>query len=298
MGVDKKASQEEIKRSYRKLARKYHPDVSKEASAEAKFKELGEAYEILKNPKKRAEYDELAAYWKQQSQRQNQGQYQSQPKSETFSAEHEQKFEDFINSIFGQNSASYSSGFDKGQDIHARVQITLEDSFYGQEKTLQLNNPQLNAHGQQIEQLKTIKIKIPKGVTDQQQIRLKGQGMSAANGLSGDLYLEIHILPHSKFTLDRKDIHIHIELYPWEAALGGEKIVPTLGGSVKVKVPKLNQSTQQLRLKERGLPGSPSGDQYIHFTLKLPEGISPKAKELYQQLAAEYQAQTSAQRSE
>ena len=220
MGLERSATQEDIKRAYRKLARKYHPDVSKEPDAEEKFKALGEAYEVLKNPEKRAQYDELGPYWQQQSRG------PSQDYSQRAHADPEQarKFEDFINSIFGgQESSFYSSVFDQGQDIHARVQINLEDSYHGAEKTLQLSRPQIDAHGRVLNQPRTIKVKIPKGVKDKQQIRLKGQGEKGRGGKAGDLYLEINIQPHPKFQLDNKDIHLNVGLYPWEAALGTEK---------------------------------------------------------------------------
>ncbi len=173
MGLERTATPEDIKRAYRKLARKYHPDVSKEPDAEEKFKALGEAYEVLKNPEKRTQYDELGQYWQQQSKEPSQD-YSQRTHADP---EHARKFEDFINSIFGnQESSVYSSVFDQGQDIHARVQISLEDSYHGAEKTLQLSRPQIDAHGRVLNQPQTIKVKIPKGVKDKQQIRLKGQG--------------------------------------------------------------------------------------------------------------------------
>lgn len=285
MGLDKSASQDEIKRSYRKLARKYHPDVSQEAGAEEKFKALGEAYEILKNPEKRAEYDALSLHWQQQSQASSQHNQQTSGNNPS----REQQFEDFINRVFGQGRTQHSSDFESPSDIHARVQISLEDSYHGLEKTLQLNYPFVNANGQRIDKRKTIKIKIPKGVTDKQQIRLKGQGGTSQQGQPGDLYLEIHLLPHPIFKLEHKDVHVFIDLFPWEVVLGGEKVVPTLGGSVKVTLPQLKEIKQRLRLKSRGLPGAPPGDQYIHFSLALPKSISPDAKKLYQQLASEHQ---------
>ncbi|MCC5792335.1 MAG: DnaJ domain-containing protein [Legionellaceae bacterium] len=290
MGLEQNATQEDVKRAYRKLARKYHPDVSKEAQAEERFKELGEAYEVLKDPEKRAQYDQFGAYWKQQ-----QAQKDSAQRDASTAQSH--AFDEFMQSIFGQRERQYSSVFDQGQDIHARIQISLEESFRGAQKTLQLHRPHIDTQGRLQQKTQSIQVKIPAGVTDKQQIRLKGQGEAGAKGQAGDLYLEINIQPHPLYQLQGKDVHFNLRLFPWEAALGTQKDVPTLGGTVKVTVPKGCKNQQQVRLKGRGLPGSVAGDQYLHFTIVLPEYLSPQAEALYRQLAADYEQHNASHRS-
>lgn len=281
MGLDKTASPEDIKRTYRKLARKYHPDVSKEANAEQHFKEVGEAYEVLKDPKKRAQYDKYGQYWQQQQQgpQPGQGHYQA-------SAEESASFEDFINSIFGQR-AQEAEFHQPRNDIQAKLAISLEDSYMGHEKTLQLQTPVVGANGRVHHETRSVKVKIPKGITNKQQIRLKGQGGKPPRGPAGDLYIEISINPHPLFRLDNKNIHMQLPLAPWEAALGANVAVPTLGGSVNLKIPKLSQAGKQLRLKGRGLPGNPPGDQIIQLTIVIPPFDNPELTKLYEEMAKE-----------
>ncbi|KTD15042.1 DnaJ C-terminal domain-containing protein [Legionella israelensis] len=287
MGIDRSATQEDIKRAYRKLARKYHPDVSSEPDAEVKFKELGEAYEVLKDPEKRAKYDKYGQYWQEQSQRQSAGQQQY---GYSFDEATAADFDEFINSIFRQRSRqkSYQSYFDEGQDIHARMTISLEDSFYGREKTLQLQVPTLDQNGFMNYAQRSIKVKIPKGITNKKQIRLKGQGGLGVGQKAGDLYIEIYIQPHPLFHLNHKDIHLDLPITPWEAALGATVQVPTLAGRVNLKIPKLSQTGKQLRLKGKGLPGSPAGDQYVRLKIVIPPVENEKARQLYEQLAKSF----------
>lgn len=284
MGLQRNASPEEIKRTYRKLARKYHPDVSKEPNAESKFKELGEAYEVLKDPDKRAKYDQYGQYWKEQGQGYRPNTQQKQ--SHGFGAEDLSGFEEFINSIFrqrtGQESASYVN---QGQDIHTKLTINLEDSYEGAEKVLQLQVPSTDQYGQLAYQTRSVKVKIPKGITNKQQIRLKEQGEKGFRGKAGDLYIEISIHPHPWFHLHKKDIYLQLPITPWEAALGTSVTVPTLGGPVTLKIPKLSQSGKKMRLKGRGLPGNPPGDQYITLQIVIPQTESEEMTSLYQQLA-------------
>lgn len=268
MGVEKNATQEEIKREYRRLARKYHPDVSKEPNAEAKFKELGEAYEVLKDPEKRKQYDQFGQYWQQNQTSGQAGPHFRQGQSPHMDVE---DFEDFLQSIFGQRQ-----GFNpKGLDIHAQMGISLEDSYHGAEKTLQL---QLADHS-----IRSIKVKIPKGIGDKQQIRLKGQGRTH-NGKAGDLYIEIHIQPHPFYHLHNQDIYLDLPIAPWEAALGSAVNVPTLGGVVKLKIPKLSQTGKQMRLKGRGLPGKNPGDQIVILKIVIPNYDNPALNTLYEQM--------------
>lgn len=286
MGLKHDASPEEIKRAYRKLARKYHPDVSKEADAESKFKEVGEAYEMLKDAQKRSQYDQYGQYWKEQGQREH-----PQSEQQTYQQYDERNlggFEDFINSIFSQRQRhqqphhSYQSG---GQDIHAKLSISLEDSFCGAEKTIQLQIPSVDSHGEVQYQLRSIKVKIPKGVCNQQQIRLKGQGGRYSAHHTGDLYIEIQIAAHPLFHVQNKNVYLKIPITPWEAALGAGINVPTLAGQVKLNIPKLSQSGKQMRLKGRGLPGNPPGDQYVTLEIVIPPTNNEQMINLYEQMA-------------
>jgi curved DNA-binding protein len=285
MGLDRNASSEEIKRTYRKLARKYHPDVSKEPGAEEKFKELGEAYEILKDKEKRAKYDQYGQYWKEQGQanyqQAGQGAYQHSSQDDMAG------FEDFLNSIFNERfHQEQTSFYDQGEDIHAKLNINLEDSFYGAEKTLQLQIPKVNQYGQVSYEQRSVKIRIPKGIGNKQQIRLKGQGGKGLKQRAGDLYIEINFNHHPWFHLHKKDISLHLPIAPWEAALGATVKVPTLGGTVSLKIPKLSQAGKKMRLKGRGLPGNPPGDQYVILQIVIPPTENEQANKLYEQLAA------------
>jgi len=281
MGLEKGASQEEIKRAYRKLARKYHPDVSKEANAENKFKEVGEAYEVLKDPAKRAKYDQFGQYWQEPSQA-HQQQHHQQYTDDRGAAD----FEEFINSIFRHRQQQEQPFYEKGQDIHAKLTISLEDSFLGTQKTLQLQIPDSDAHGQLDYKLRSIKVKIPKGIEDKQQIRLKGQGGKGSAHHAGDLYIEILIAAHPMFRLHKKDVYLELPISPWEATLGATIQIPTLAGHVKLKIPKLSQSGKQMRLKGRGLPGQTPGDQIITLNIVIPQRDNEQVNKLYEQMAA------------
>ena len=282
MGLERNASQDDIKRAYRKLARKYHPDVSKEADAENKFKEVNEAYEVLKDPKNRERYDNLGQHWQQQPQGSH-PHAQAHPGSSSYQYSSDvdpSEFEDLINSIFGQHHQTrrhaQAPSYDQGSDVYAKLNITLEDSYHGTEKTLQL---QASPH-----ELRTIKVKIPAGIGDKKQIRLKGQGSKMGNH-AGDLYIEVQITPHPLFKHHHKEILLQLPIAPWEAALGATVNVPTLGGEVKLKIPKLSQSGKQMRLKGRGLPGNPAGDQIITLQIVIPDTENEQANKLYEELA-------------
>jgi curved DNA-binding protein len=294
MGLARQASPEEVKKAYRRLARKYHPDVSKEADAEQRFKELGEAYEVLKDPEKRAKYDKFGQHWKDQAQReqaqqawqeaqgsrgpQSQGAYQ-------FTDGDAGDFEDLLTSIFKQRQRQQQEAYyAQGQDIHARLTINLEDSYQGAEKVLQLQSPVMDKQGQVHYQDKMVKVKIPKGIVDKQTIRLKGQGGQVGTAQAGDLYIEISIAAHPLFKLEEKNILLELPLAPWEAALGATVTVPTLGGSVNLKIPKHSQAGKQLRLSGRGLPGNPAGDQLVQIKLVMPTQSTEQMDKLYAQL--------------
>ncbi|CDZ77537.1 Curved DNA-binding protein [Legionella massiliensis] len=287
MGLERGASQEEIKRSYRKLARKYHPDVSKEENAEAKFKELGEAYEVLHDPEKRAKYDQYGQYWKEQEQARHNPHSEQKYQYQNFDEGQSADFEDFLNSIFRERYGQQQSSFyEQGRDIHASLAIDLEDSFSGAEKTLQLQTPVVDEKtGRMDYHNRAVRVKIPKGIADKQQIRLKGQGIKGGAHQAGDLYIEIIINPHSLFTLKKNDIYLRVPISPWEAALGATIQVPTLAGPVSLKIPKLSQNGKQLRLKGRGLPAHTPGDQYVTLEIVIPQIENPQIDALYEQLA-------------
>ncbi|MFP5464195.1 MAG: DnaJ C-terminal domain-containing protein [Gammaproteobacteria bacterium] len=278
LGVARDASTEDIKRAYRKLARKYHPDVSKEANAENRFKDVAEAYEVLKDADKRAAYDQLGSNWQA-------GQGFSPPPDwhggkgfEFRSSGGGADFSDFFDSLFGRSSAG-SHGPQRrsarGEDQQARVQITLEDAFHGSTRAVNLSQPGGRS--------RTLEVRIPKGVRAGQRIRLAGQG---SNG--GDLYLEIEFAPHRLYRLEGADLYLDLPITPWEAALGATVKVPTPGGTVELNIPAGSQSGDKLRLRGRGLPATPTpGDQYVVLKMVTPPAQTDAARELYQRLASE-----------
>ena len=288
MGVDRNATQDEIKRTYRKLARKYHPDVSKEADAEVRFKELGEAYEVLKDPEKRAAYDQLGSDW--------QGQQEFHPPPDWGSGFEfhgapgggSGDFSDFFESLFGRagRSAGGSRGFHMhGEDHHAKILIDLEDSFKGATRSITLQMPELAADGHVRTRQRTLKVNIPKGIRQGQQIRLSGQGgSSTGRGKAGDLYLEVEFKPHGHYRVEGADVYLELPVTPWEAALGSTIKVPTPAGRVDLKVPPNSQPGKKLRLKGRGIPARTPGDLYVVLQVALPPANDEKAKDFYRKM--------------
>jgi curved DNA-binding protein len=297
LGIDRKASQDDIKHAYRRMARKFHPDVSKEPQAEEKFKNVQEAYEVLKDPEKRAAYDQLGSNWKQ-------GQEFRPPPdwgrsthfgtghTEGFSEENLGGFSDFFANLFGQ-ARSRSRGEDfagfkqRGHDQHAKINITLEEAYHGATKMLQMQIPEIDASGQIQQSLRTIKVMIPPGAIQGQQLRLAKQGGSGLGGAdAGDLYLEIEIQPHPVFSLKGHDVYLTLPVTPWEAALGADIKIPTLGGRVGLKVSPGSQTGQQLRLKGRGLPSKTKiGDQYAILQIYTPPAHNEEQRKLYENMA-------------
>lgn len=291
LGVARDASADEIKRAYRKLARKFHPDVSKEPDAEARFKEVGEAYEVLKDPEKRAAYDQLGANWKAgQEFRPPPGGGDFYYSSGTFDpsgGEQYGGFSDFFESLFGRGGRSSSRGSQggfqfrqgpsRGEDQHARVQISLEDAFNGASRTLEVRSPGTGK--------RSIRVAIPRGVTEGQRIRLAGQGAPGMNGgTAGDLFLEVMYESHPIFEADGRNILLTLPVAPWEAALGETVGVPTLGGRVELRIPAGSQSGRRLRLKGRGLPGTPPGDQIVTLRIDTPPAETSFARTLYEEM--------------
>jgi len=309
MGVARDASQEDIKRAYRKLARKYHPDVSKEKDAEEKFKELQEAHEVLKDPEKRAAYDQLGADWRS-------GQDFRPPPDWGKGFEFSRgpgggggadmgEFSDFFSQLFGDRSpfgqapgpgrpgragrtSRASRGFAApGQDHVARVEIDLEDAYRGGARDIELRSPEVTPEGHVVVKPRTLRVTIPAGVTEGQQIRLAGQGSPGiGGGPPGNLLLEIGFRAHPRFRVEGRDITATLPVAPWEAALGETVSVPTLGGPVDMKLPVGAKAGQKLRLRGRGLPGPTPGDQYVVIEIVLPPD-SPRARQFFEQMKRE-----------
>ncbi|HEY6823671.1 MAG TPA: DnaJ C-terminal domain-containing protein, partial [Steroidobacteraceae bacterium] len=285
LGVERSATADQIKSAYRRLARKYHPDVSKEPNAEAHFKEMQEAYEVLRDPEKRTAYDQLGSEWKSGQSFHpppNWGsgfEFSGRPagagggrryhagRAPGGSSVGEEDFSDFFSSLFGGGSPfAGAAGRAGGRDHHARVDITLDEAYRGTARMLELKRPEVKPDGSVELRSHTVRVAIPPGVTEGQLIRLAGQGEPASGGGSaGDLYLEAHILPDKVFALDNRDVTIAFPVAPWEAALGASVTVPTLGGPVEMRIPAGSQSGQKLRLRGRGLPGHSAGDQYVQL---------------------------------
>lgn len=301
MGVDRDASQDEIKRAYKKLARKYHPDVSKDPDAETRFKEVGEAYQVLKDPEKRAAYDQIGA-------NKHAGEDFTPPPgwdagfeySNNYGGGDASGYSDFFESLFGHGfrSAQGSSqagqgsgyaGFNAhGEDHHAKVLIDLEDAYRGATRSITLNVSEIDSSGHVITKQRTLNVKIPKGVKQGQKIRLAGQGSPPmGSGQAGDLYLEIEFNPHSNYRVDAHDVYLDVPITPWEAALGASIKVPTLDGIVNLKIPAGSVTGKKMRLRGRGIPGKPPGDLYVVPQITLPPADSESAKELYRQMEKE-----------
>jgi curved DNA-binding protein len=290
LGVPRDASSDDIKRAYRRLARKYHPDVSKEADAEARFKEVNEANEVLRDPEKRAAYDALGDQWRAgQEFRPPPGGAGAWQREYEFSRDDAAHFSDFFSSLFGGGGFGRTSDdlFRKrGQDQTVKVQISLEDAYSGATRQLRLEQPEVGKDGRVTSRTRTLNVRIPPGVTQGQQIRLAGQGSPAPRGgKSGDLYLEVDFAPHHLFRAEGKDIFIRLPIAPWEAALGATVKVPTLGGHVSLRIPPGSQSGRHLRLKGRGLPGNPSGDEYVLIEIVVPAAHTEEEKEEFRRMA-------------
>jgi curved DNA-binding protein len=292
MGVARDATEDEIKRAYRKLARKYHPDVSKEPQAEERFKELGEAYEVLKDPEKRAAYDRLGANWKSGQEFRPPPDWDSgfEFRGGEFRPGDREAFSDFFESLFGrggfQGGRPGAGPFNaRGEDHHARVLIDLEDAFTGATRAITLSAPEVDAQGRVHTRERTLNIRIPKGIKPGQRIRLAGQGAPGVRaGTSGDLYLEVSIKPHRLYRIEGQDLYLDLPVAPWEAALGATVKVPTPGGTVDLTIPPSSSSGRKLRLRGRGLPGEPPGDLYAVLKVVLPPASTEDAKALYKEM--------------
>lgn len=293
MGIGRDATQDEIKRAYHKLARKYHPDVSKEADAEERFKEVGEAYEVLKDPEKRAAYDQLGTNWKS-------GQEFRPPPDWSpgfefhgggFTGADAAQFSDFFETLFGRGD--FGSGFGRGsyreihargEDTYAKVLIDIEDAYHGASRTLTLSQSDYGTNGQLQVKERSLNVHIPKGVFQGQHIRLSKQGgKGIGQGQPGDLYLEVEFKPHPFYHVENKDVYLDLPVAPWEAALGAVIKVPTPSGKVDLKIPAGSAANRKLRLKGRGIPARNPGDLFVQLQIVLPPANTDPAKAAYKQ---------------
>lgn len=295
LGLQRSASPEDIKRAYRKLARKYHPDVSKEPDAEARFKEVAEAYSVLKDAEKRVAYDDIGS-------KHASGESFSPPpgwdSGYEFSgaagpADQDFSRSDFFEALFGRGARGKPFGerasASRGSDHHAKIQVDLMDSYRGVSRTVTLRVPVVDAGGHSTLQQRQLEVNIPKGIRPGQVLRLAGQGTAGERGASaGDLYLEINFAPHPHFRVDGRDVFLDLPIAPWEAALGAIVQVPTPDGSVQLTIPAESKSGRQLRLRGRGLPSTPPGDLYAVLSIVLPAADSPDAKAAYASMATSF----------
>ena len=294
LGVERTASDEEIKKAFRRLARKHHPDINKAPEASARMQELNEANEVLRDKEKRAAYDRVG-----------QGAQSGQPfqpppgwdSGFEFSGSPDQ-FGDgadhsaFFEALFGaarrgrpgQGNEQFRAP--RGQDHHAKIMVPLEDAFHGATRQITLHSPALDAAGNVSLHERTLQVSIPKGIRARQQVRLAGQGSAGfGDGPPGDLYLEVEFAPHARWRVDGRDVYFTLRVAPWEAALGAAVNVPTPDGTVEMNVPAGSQNGRKLRLRGRGIPGSPAGNFYVLLELVLPPADDDKARAAYRQMA-------------
>jgi curved DNA-binding protein len=309
LGLPREATQDGIRRAYRKLARKYHPHVSRQADAEERFKELGEAYTVLKDTEKRAAYDRMGSQW-------HEGQdFQPPPQwDENFEFNGKENrgranadFSDFFEAMFGSEHASgqgrqgngkasqadhagqtasdledaYSGAQCPmpGQDHHAKITIDLEDAYRGAQRAISLETPVLDAQGRVSLHSRTLNVSIPKGTRNGQHLRLSGQGGAGfGQGRAGDLYLEIRLRDHPHFRVNGCDVSLDMPVAPWEAALGASVMVPLPDGAVEMTIPPDSVGGRRLRLKGMGIPGNPPGDVYVTLNIALPPADSDSAR--------------------
>jgi curved DNA-binding protein len=293
LGVKRDATQDQIKSAYRKLARKLHPDVSKETNAEARFKEMAEAYNVLKDPETRASYDQLGANWK------NGQDFQPPPNADAgfeFGGRGNyagfgdaSDFGEYFKQMFGRQTGfgqgRRQNAHTQGEDHHAKVQIDLEDAYRGAERNISLRMPMVDDSGHVITRDRTLSVSIPKGIRAGQTLRLSGQGSPGiGGGKAGDLYLEIVFRPHPRYRVDGHDVYVDLPLAPWEAALGANLTVSIPQGSVELTIPPNSAAGRKLRLKGKGIPGKEAGDLYVVLNIVLPPADNERAKEAYRKL--------------
>ncbi len=289
LGVPREASADDIKHAYRRLARKYHPDLNKESDAEARFKELGEAYEVLKDPEKRAAYDDVGKRWQPGAEQPPPG-WDSGYEFRGGDADASGGFgehSDFFDALFGRRGAqARHRAPPRAQDHHAKVLIDLVDAYRGAQRGILLQVPTLNAQGQMELSERTLDVAIPAGVREGQHLRLAGQGAPGFDGApAGDLYLEIHFRPHPRYRVDGRDVYLDLPVAPWEAALGAQVDVPLPDGSVQMSIPAGSGQGRKMRLKGKGIPGKTPGDLYVVLQIVVPPPVTDAQRHAWQELA-------------
>ena len=300
MGVERDATQDDIKRTYRKLARKYHPDVSKEDDAEERFKEVGEAYKVLKDPEKRAAYDQLGANWKSGQEfdpppNWDQGfEFSDSENGDGFAGYGGfggERFSDFFENMFaqGQTRGARTAGHNihmHGEDRHATIAIELRDSYTGATRSITMRMPELAEDGLVVTRDKTLNVKIPKGIGDGQKIRLAGQGGPAVGeGRAGDLFLTVEFASDDIYRVEGNDVYMQLPVAPWEAALGAKVTVPLPSGSVDLKIPAGSNQGSRLRLRNKGIPAKPPGNFYVLLDVQIPPADSDDARAFYKKMS-------------
>ncbi|HEX2253243.1 MAG TPA: DnaJ C-terminal domain-containing protein [Thermoanaerobaculia bacterium] len=310
LGIDRKASADEIQRAYKKLARKYHPDINKEPGAEDRFKDIGEAYEVLKDPEKRAKYDRFGQAWKQARQRSGgvppgweKVRVEYGPGFESdFGGTGGEDFASLLEQLFGGRGGFGGPGFgarggfggfrpggarggggqwaQPGGSVEAEIELTLEEAARGGTRTITLQDP---ATGER----DTVQVTVPQGIRPGQRLRLAGKGGAGTGGApAGDLLLKVSVVPHPRFRLEERDLHTRVEVAPWTAALGGEAEVPTLDGALRIKVPAGTSSGRRIRLRGKGFPaGGEAGDLIAEISVAVPETLNERERELFEELA-------------
>lgn len=301
LGVARDASGDDIKAAYRKLARKFHPDVSKEKDAEARFKEIGEAGEVLRDPEKRAAYDSAGSQWARQQAAggtpRGAGAQDFQPPPGwnagfEFSGRGDDDglggadHSDFFEALFGRRARAAGSGHARanaqGGDHHAKIEIDLADAYHGAQRTITLLAPVMDARGSVVTHERRLDVTVPKGVREGQHLRLSGQGAPGLGaGPAGDLYLEIAFRPDPRFRVDGRDVHMSLLLAPWEAALGTSVSASTPDGPVQLTIPPNSVAGRRLRLKGKGIPGKAPGDLYAELSIVVPRADTDAAREAY-----------------
>jgi curved DNA-binding protein len=299
LDVKRDATADEIKKAFRRMARKYHPDVSKEKDAEQKMKDVNEAYAVLSDPEKRAAYDQVGSGY--------QGGQDFQPppnwdagvefSGQGFNPRDAADYSDFFAELFGRAGGFSGMGgahaargnFQlRGEDHHAKIMLSIDDSLRGATRQISLRIPKLDARGHLMMAPRTLNVKIPKGIIEGQTIRLAGQGEPGHGGApTGDLLLEAHFEQHPLFHLEGRDLHMKLHITPWEAALGAVLPIDLPDGQIKVRIPAGAQSEQPLRVRGKGLPSNPPGDLLLDLHVVLPAADTPKAKEFYETMARE-----------
>lgn len=302
LGVTRTASQDEIRKAYRALARKYHPDVNKSPGAEAKFKEIGEAHEVLGDADKRKKYDNLGQNYHQGQDFSPPPGWESAGQGGTqFHREFEDGggfgFSDFFESLFGGTlNRRFAGGggappeqqSSTDLDREAEVTINIEDTFNGSLRHVSLQSTEVDKYGRPHQKVKTYDVKIPRGIGEGGKIRLRGQGTQGPGGRTGDMHLVVKFAPHQRFAIKGRDVETTVPIAPWEAALGGKVTVPVFEGAVAITVPPGTSSGRQLRVRGKGLPASgqmPQGDLIVSIAIAVPATLSAKERELFEELA-------------